>query len=134
MGSMNVTDPQLVEAAREVARRAHAPYSRFRVGAAVVTDSGDVVTGVNVENAAYGSTICAEANAITSAVTGGATRIRTVAVACIDAESEADAYPCGNCRQIMNEFGVSKVIVTSGTGEVHQHTLSELLPHGFKLS
>lgn len=130
---MNVTDPQLVEAAREVARSAHAPYSRFRVGAAVVTDSGDVVTGVNVENAAYGSTICAEANAITSAVTSGAKRIRTVAVACIDAESEADAYPCGNCRQIMNEFGVSKVIVTSGTSEVHQHTLSELLPHGFKL-
>lgn len=130
---MNITDPELVETARKVATAAYVPYSGFHVGAAVATDDGRLFSGCNVENAAYGSTICAEANAITTAVAAGARSLHTVAVACIDADSVAGAYPCGNCRQLMNEFGVEKVIVTSGKGEIRQHDLEDLLPHGFKL-
>ena len=90
--------------------------------------------GANVENAAYGSTLCAEAVAIGGAVSAGARKLSTVAVACIDAEDVDGAYPCGNCRQLMNEFGVETVIVTAGEGtEVRQHTLDELNPYGFTL-
>jgi len=124
---------ELVEGARKAAERAYAPYSGFRVGSVVVADDGTQYTGSNVENAAYGSAICAEGSAISHAVSSGARKISTVAVACIDADSVDDAYPCGNCRQLLNEFGVEKVIVTGGSGEVREHTLEELLPHGFKL-
>ncbi|MGA8040319.1 MAG: cytidine deaminase, partial [Acidimicrobiia bacterium] len=95
---------QLVAAARSAARNAYAPYSKFRVGAAVVTADGEVVTGANVENAAYPSGACAEATAIYTAVARGARRIATVAVACIDADEVDGAYPCGRCRQVMSEF------------------------------
>lgn len=130
---MDVTDQEAVAAARKVATAAYVPYSGFHVGAAVVTEDGRLFSGCNVENAAYGSTICAEANAITTAVAAGARTIHTVAVACVDAETVADAYPCGNCRQMMNEFGVEKVIVTTGKGEIRHHDFADLLPHGFKL-
>lgn len=124
---------ELVEGARKAAERAHAPYSAFRVGSVVIAADGAQYAGANVENAAYGSAICAEGAAISHAVSSGARKISTVVVACIDADSVDDAYPCGNCRQLMNEFGVEKVIVTGGSGEVREHTLEELLPHGFKL-
>ena len=95
---------------------------------------GDTFTGANVENAGYGSAICAEAVSISGAVVRGVRSIVAVAVACIDAEEVDGAYPCSNCRQIMNEFGVQRVIVTSGEDtEVREHTLQELLPHGFDL-
>lgn len=130
---MNVTDPEVIEAARRVAAEAYAPYSKFHVGAAVITDDDRLFVGCNVENAAFGATICAEANAITSAVAAGARHLHAVAVACIDADSVDDAYPCGNCRQLMHEFGVERVIVTTGTGEIRHHRLADLLPHGFRL-
>ncbi|MGA7097374.1 MAG: cytidine deaminase [Acidimicrobiia bacterium] len=123
---------QLVAAARSAARNAYAPYSKFRVGAAVVTADGEVVTGANVENAAYPSGACAEATAIYTAVARGARRIATVAVACIDADEVDGAYPCGRCRQVMSEFDVETVLVTAGDGsEVREHTLDELIPHRF---
>lgn len=128
---MNIED--LVESAREAALNAYAPYSGFRVGAAVVAEDGTIYTGANVENAAYGSAICAEGSAISHAVSSGARKLSTVAVACVDASSVDDSYPCGNCRQLMNEFGVEKVIVTAGTGNVREHSLEDLLPHGFRL-
>ncbi|MGA7227354.1 MAG: cytidine deaminase [Acidimicrobiia bacterium] len=125
---------QLVVAARDAARNAYAPYSNFRVGAAVVTADGDVVTGANVENAAYASGACAEAIAIYTAVAGGARRFATVVVACIDADEVDDAYPCGRCRQVMSEFGVETILVTAGdASEVREHTLDELIPHRFTL-
>ncbi len=130
---MNITDPEVIEAARKVAVGAYAPYSKFHVGAAVITEDDRLFVGCNVENSAYGATICAEANAITTAVAAGARRIHTVAVACVDAEGVDDAYPCGNCRQLMNEFGVEKVIVTAASGEIRHHDLHDLLPHGFRL-
>ncbi len=122
----------LAQRARRAADHAYAPYSGFRVGAAVLDADGTVYTGANVENAAYGSTICAEGAAIAHAVSSGARRLTTLAVACVDAPSLADAYPCGECRQRMHEFGVETVVVTSAGDELRVHPLAELLPHGFR--
>jgi cytidine deaminase len=127
-----MTDP-LVEEARRAAERAYAPYSGFRVGAALLAEDGTVYTGVNVENAAYPSSSCAEATAVGTAVSAGARRFLAVAVACIDAATVEGAYPCGRCRQILLEFGVPRVLVSIAGGEVREHSLGELLPHGFEL-
>jgi cytidine deaminase len=122
----------LVAAARSAAERAYSPYSRFRVGAVVVAESGEVFTGANIENAAYPSSNCGEATAIHTAVAAGVRKIDTLAVACIDAADVQGAYPCGRCRQIMSEFGVETVLVAAGEGsEIREHTLDELLPHRF---
>ena len=125
---------ELAAAARVAAEGSYSPYSNFRVGSVVVAADGSEYTGANVENAAYGSAICAETTAIAGAVALGVRRIDTVAVACIDAAAVDGAYPCGNCRQIMNEFGVKRVIVTiADGGEIREHTLEELHPYGFFL-
>jgi cytidine deaminase len=124
---------ELVTAAREAALGAYAPYSGFRVGAAVLADDGTVFTGANVENASYPVSSCAEATAVAYAASQGMRRIIATAVACIDADSIEGAYPCGRCRQILSEFDTETVHVTTGAGEVRTHTLVELLPHGFKL-
>jgi len=125
---------ELVEAARAAAEGSYSPYSKFRVGAAAVAESGEIFTGANVENAAYPSGSCAEATAINTAVSAGVRVIDTVVTACIDARDVDGAYPCGRCRQIMSEFGVRRVLVTAGQGsEVREHTLDELLPHRFNL-
>ena len=118
----------LVDRARRIAERAYAPYSRFRVGAVAVTPEGESFEGVNVENAAYGATICAEANAVSTAAAAGVRRLATVAVGCLDAD---ECYPCGNCRQLMREFGVEHVVVQGAGGRVRIHPLTDLLPHGF---
>lgn len=124
----------LIAFARETAVNAYAPYSRFRVGAAVEGSNGIVYTGANVENAAYPATSCAEATAIAHAVSEGVRKIDQVAVACIDAPDTDQAYPCGRCRQIMAEFGVDEIHVSAGAGSsIRTHTLDELLPHRFDL-
>ena len=128
---MNAAD--LAESAREAAERAYAPYSGFRVGSVVVADDGAVYSGSNVENAAFGSAICAEGVAISHAVASGARKIPTVAVACIDADSVDGAYPCGNCRQLARELGVERVLLTIDGTDVVEYTMEELLPHGFEL-
>jgi cytidine deaminase len=99
---------ELVAAARDAALGSYSPYSKFRVGAAVLTDDGRLFTSANIENAAYPASQCAEANAINYAVSQGARKIDTVAVACIDAADTDLAYPCGRCRQIMSEFDVER--------------------------
>jgi cytidine deaminase len=119
---------ELLAEARGAAADAYAPYSSFRVGAVVVASDGQRFRGANVENAAFGATVCAEANAIATAVAAGSRRLHTVAVACIDGD---ECYPCGNCRQMMREFGVERVIVQDASGEARLHTLGELLPHAF---
>lgn len=129
---MTKSTDDLVAAARNAAEGAYAPYSNFRVGAVVVGSEGQVVSGANVENAAYPATSCAEATAIATAVSQGVREIDTVAVACIDALDVDGAYPCGRCRQIMSEFDVKRVVVTAGEGsEVREHTLDDLLPYRF---
>ena len=127
------TDEELVDAARKAARKAYAPYSNFRVGASVLTSDGAMFSSANVENAAYPVSQCAEANAVNFAVSQGMTSIPVVAVACIDANDVDGAYPCGRCRQIMAEFGVERILVTTADGDVKAHTLDDLLPHRFML-
>ena len=125
---------ELVAVASASAEKSYSPYSRFRVGAVIVSVDGEMFTGANVENAAYPSSSCAEATAINTAVAQGVREIETVAVACIDAKDVDGAYPCGRCRQIMSEFGVKKVIVAAGEGpEIREHTLDHLLPYQFEL-
>ncbi len=118
----------LVDHARRVAKHAYAPYSKFRVGAVAVTSDGRVFEGVNVENAAYGATICAEANAISTAAAAGVRDLTAIAVGCLDVD---ECYPCGNCRQLMREFGVEHVVVQGTGGRVRVHPLADLLPHSF---
>jgi cytidine deaminase len=127
------TAEELLEAARTVAERAYAPYSHFRVGAVAVGDDGNLYSGVNVENAAYPSGVCAEASAISAAATAGVRKIEAIAVACIDARREDQSYPCGQCRQRLNEFRVETVIVSGPGGEPRIHSFEELLPFGFRL-
>ncbi len=127
------TDQELIDAARAAAEKAYARYSGFRVGCAVLTSEGAMFSSANVENASYPVSQCAEANAINFAVSQGMTEIPVVAVACIDATTVDQAYPCGRCRQIMSEFGVERVLVTTVDGEVREHAFDDLLPHRFDL-
>ena len=108
-------------------RRAYAPYSRFRVGAAVLAASGAVVSGCNVENASYGLSICAERAAIQRAVAEGHRRLRAVAVV----GGRSGVLPCGACRQVMHEFGVEHVIVAGPSGPPRLVALAELLGQAF---
>ena len=129
---MTDTD-ELVGRARTAAESAYAPYSNFRVGAAVLTADGSVFSSANIENASYPVSQCAEANAVNYAVSQGHRRIRAVAVACIDAATLDDAYPCGRCRQIMSEFDVETIHVATAEGEARTHTLDDLLPYRFTM-
>jgi cytidine deaminase len=119
----------LVDAARGASARAYCPYSRFRVGAAVLTGDGTVVAGCNVENASYGLTVCAERNALFQAVALGHTRVRAVA---IYTPTPTPSAPCGACRQVINEFGPDAEVLSVCDGpDVLQTTLAELLPDAF---
>ena len=111
-------DQKLADLAKEIAKKAHAPYSNFRVGAALITDSGNIYTGCNIENASYPATICAEDVAVFKAISEGETKINTLAVACIDAESDTAIFPCGISRQRMSEFNTENVIVVNNDGSV----------------
>lgn len=130
---MTIDDGILAAKAREAALGAYAPYSNFRVGAALLSVDGRIFTGANVENAAYPASNCAEATAIGTAVSAGVRQVEKIAVACIDAASLEAAYPCGRCRQILSEFGTRSVLVTTAESTISEHTLDELLPHQFKL-
>jgi cytidine deaminase len=124
---------ELLAAARVASQAAYCPYSRFRVGAAVLA-GGRIFTGANVENASYGLTLCAERNAAVAAVLAGAGRIEAVAVSCIDAPEGSEValrMPCGACRQVLAEFAGSQApVVVDGVGTF---TLAELLPNAFRL-
>jgi len=124
-----MTEPEeLIKAAREAAAASYSPYSKFRVGAVAVAEDGTRYAGANVENAAFGSTMCAEAVAIGNAIASGARKLHTVATACLDGD---DCHPCGNCRQIMREFRVETVLVEGPGGEAVEHRLDELMPNSF---
>jgi cytidine deaminase len=124
---VGVTD-QLVRQARETLVRAHAPYSEFRVGAALEAADGRVFTGCNVESASYGLTICAERVAVGAAVAGGARRFRRIVVA---SETDPPAAPCGACRQVLAEFGLDVDVIAVGPASERRWTLRELLPDAF---
>jgi cytidine deaminase len=124
-------DPELEAAARAVRLNAHAPYSRFRVGAAIRTDKGHVHAGCNVENLAYPQGICAEAGAIAAMCAAGERRITEVLVI---ADSPDPVPPCGGCRQKLSEFAGPDVPVTMMTtdGAVRVMTMDQLLPGAFR--
>ena len=124
-------DP-LVAAAIEVRLNAHAPFSKFRVGAAVEDESGVIHTGCNVENATYGLTVCAERNAVFKGISTGARRFRRVAVA---ADTDELTPPCGACRQILWEFcGDVDVVLSNLKGRTETVRLKQLLPRAFDAS
>lgn len=118
--------------ARAVAAREHAyaPYSHFPVGAALLAEDGRIFTGVNVENASYGLTTCAERTAVTKAVSEGARRFRAIAV--VGPEDDVACPPCGSCRQILHEAGAGMMVIMPGEpGTPIQTPLSQLLPGAF---
>ena len=123
---------RLFVAAREVLARAYAPYSKFRVGAAVLAASGALYTGCNVENASYGLTICAERAAISAGIAaeGPAFRIRALAVF---NGNDAPCSPCGACRQVIFEFGPDADVIYQGRQGLEHSTARALLPAGFTL-
>ncbi len=128
---MDSQDKKLAELARETAKKAYAPYSNFRVGAALITDSGNIYTGCNIENASYPATVCGEDVAILKAISEGETKIDTIAVACIDAENDTAIFPCGISRQRMSEFNTENVIVVHND-EIKKYKFEEVLPFDFK--
>ncbi|MEO5857970.1 MAG: cytidine deaminase [Pyrinomonadaceae bacterium] len=126
---MKNTEKQLIDAATDVRKRAFAPYSNFKVGAAVETENGDIYTGCNVESASYGLTVCAERVAIWKGISRGVTKFGRIAVV---VDTEELTPPCGVCRQIIWEFcGDVPVILANLNGKTETIQMSELLPRAF---
>lgn len=125
-----VTDQELIAAALQAREKAYVPYSHFPVGAALLTEDGQLYTGCNIENASYGLTNCAERTAIFKAVSEGRLRFTTIAVI---ADTDGPVSPCGACRQVMSEFGgpEARVILTNLKGSVQVTSVRELLPGAF---
>ena len=120
---------ELKAAAVAMLDRAYCPYSHFPVGAALECSDGTVFTGCNIENAAYGLTICAERTAIFKAISEGHRDLKRIVIA---GKSEDYCVPCGSCRQVMQEFAPQmEVICLNGKGEAKHFALKELLPYGF---
>lgn len=123
-------DKELIERAKQAREFSYSPYSKFKVGAALVTAEGKVYSGCNIENASFGITNCAERTAIFKAVSEGAREIDTIAII---ADSDEPCSPCGACRQAMAEFKVKRVVMANLKGDVQVATLQELLPYSFAL-
>lgn len=120
---------ELISLAKTASVNAYCPYSEFRVGAAILTSSGDVFTGCNVENASYGLTICAERNTIFHAIAEGQ---QSIVLVVIYTPTTTPSAPCGACRQVINEFGPeARIICTCDGSQRIDRTLSELLPDAF---
>ena len=129
---MNFDCDKLIDMALAGRSNAYTPYSKFKVGASIMLKDGTYITGCNVENSSYGLCICAERNAIGTAVVNGEHKIKAIA---IYSPNKDDCPPCGACRQVINEFrsddGVD--VITEFDGHVVSHTIDELLPGGFTL-
>ena len=123
---------KLLQSAQKVMKNAHAPYSKFRVGAAVLLSNGKVFSGCNVENASYGMTNCAERTAIFSAVAQLGPKIEIRAVSVVN-DHGVPCSPCGACRQVIYEFGPDATIYFQGAKGPKQAHITELLPEGFRL-
>lgn len=122
---------RLMAEAERARETAYAPYSRFRVGAALLTRDGAIVHGCNVENASLGLTICAERNAIWKAVSAGTREFVAIAVT---ADRAADASPCGACRQVLHEFAPDAVVLWRENGRIVRRPLARLLERPFRLA
>ena len=129
--SLAASEIAAIEAAEAVAQRAYAPYSGFRVGAALLTESDEPFLGCNVENATYGLTVCAERSAVSAAVAAGA---HSFLLCAIWTDSEAPSVPCGACRQVLAEFNPTmRLLIACAGDDVRIATLDELLPEAFQL-
>ena len=130
-----ISEPErtrLLEAARETLGRAYAPYSGIKVGAAVLTEAGQVFVGANVENASYGLSLCAERAALAAAVAGEGPGMRLRAIAVASDQTGAFA-PCGACRQVIHEHGPGALVIFEGEGGLITAPIAELLPQAFRL-
>ncbi len=123
------TEKELIDRAVAMLDRSYSPYSKFPVGAAIECEDGTVFAGCNIENASYGLSICAERTAAFKAVSEGHTKFKRIVIA---ARCEDYAWPCGACRQVLNEFGGPslEVVCLNAKGDAARTTLGELLPHG----
>ncbi len=127
---MKNDDLKLIEAAREAAKQAYSPYSKYKVGAALKSVKGRIYSGCNVENASYGLSLCAERNALTHAVFEGEKNFQAIAIF-VDAEQLFP--PCGACRQVLSEFSPGMRVIYANRNEVRTALLNELLPESFQL-
>ncbi|MDR0879276.1 MAG: cytidine deaminase [Clostridioides sp.] len=123
---------ELLEIAENARKFSYSPYSKFRVGAAVLTEGGKVFTGCNIECASFGGTNCAERVAVFKAVSEGHRDIAKIAISSDNSEEDKQIFPCGICRQVIFEFGMDIKIVTGySKGKVFEYGIGELLPHSF---
>lgn len=124
-----MNNKELLKLAIDAAKNAYAPYSNFHVGAAVEFEDGKIYTGCNVENSSYGLCLCAERNAISTAIAQGSNgKIKKIAIASPNANK---CYPCGACRQWLEEFSQDCDIIIQDGDDIEIHKISELLPHSF---
>lgn len=126
---MNDVFRQLLNAADEAKEKAYSPYSRYKVGAALLAKGGEIITGCNVENAVYGLAQCAERAAVCTAVSRGYQPGDFEAIAIV--ANAPDFSPCGSCRQVLHEFGTDIKVIFSFEGEMVIRPVSDLLPKGF---
>ena len=126
---------QLIKIANQARKNAYTPYSKFKVGAALLCEDGSVVTGCNVENSSYPAGCCAERTAIFKAISEGRKNFRALAIMGGPAEGEVEDFcsPCGICRQVLSEFveGDFPLYTENGKGEIKEYTMQELLPYAF---
>lgn len=128
---MPLNDEDLIKQAQHAQQNAYAPYSQFKVGAAILTEKGKVFTGCNVENSTFGATSCAERNAVYCAICAGAQDFTKIVIV---TDSEEPVMPCGICRQVLYEFNPDiEIISVSASGKTDRIHLSEILPKGFLL-
>lgn len=125
-----MSERELLQIAYEACEMAYAPYSNFYVGAALLTKSGTVYKGCNIENASYGATNCAERTAVFKAISEGEKEFLKIAVA---EKNGSTAYPCGICLQVLNEFMPDGEVILEKEGKLIKFSLKELLPNGFQL-
>lgn len=123
-----MTDEELIEVAKKYREFSYSPYSKFKVGAAVLTKSGKVFGGCNIENSSYPVTNCAERTAIFKAVSEGEMELEAIALI---ADTEGPCSPCGACRQVMGEFKINRIIMANLKGDKKVVTLEEVLPFAF---
>lgn len=137
MAENKITSRSLALKAIEAMKKSYSPYSHFTVGAALLTKEGKIYTGANIENASYTPTVCAERNAIFTAVHNGEREFLAIAiVGGHHGDVKGITAPCGVCRQVMSEFcspDFKVILVTSNEGDFEETTLGELLPYSFKL-
>ena len=126
-----MTNQELYEKAKQAQNYSYSPYSKFKVGACLLTESGKIFTGCNIENSAYGPSNCAERTAVFKAVSEGETKFLKIAI--YGGDGEKFCFPCGTCRQVLSEFNKDIEIIVGNNKEIKSFKLRKLLPYSFDL-